>query len=87
MPSKLAHAKIPYTWKINDWIVRGKVNIKKVWENGLACCLNMLESAFDFFVEVLPKSLWTIFGLPKKLVNLLFGLKSIRKFYTPNYDK
>lgn len=49
VPSKLANAKVPHVWKISDWLVRGSVNRRKVWQDGLAtCCSIMTESLFHF---------------------------------------
>lgn len=49
MASKINNGKVPHVWKINDWIVRGRVNIVEVWQNGLATCCSLVVSAAILF--------------------------------------
>ena len=36
--SNAENATIPYVWKINDCILKGRVNRVNIWEDGLASC-------------------------------------------------
>lgn len=44
--SSMQGVKIPYVWKINDIIFRGKNNIVNFWENGLSGCHSLITYGF-----------------------------------------
>lgn len=70
-----------HVWKINDWIVRGKNNIRNIWDNGLNTCWKIITEAFFCFLEKVPECLGIIIGLPVEIFTLIFGKRSISKFY------
>lgn len=85
--SGLHNVTIPYVWKVTDWLLRGRVNIVKVWENGLACCYSLFDDATTNLVTVIPENLGKLVRLPGKFFSLIFGKKSIQAFYSPNYER
>ena len=87
MKSSIENVKIPYVWKINDIIFRGRKNIVNLWENGLSGIYQFLTKGFELVVYDIPKEAIKIFALPKKLFSLIFGRKKWSAIYTPNYDR
>lgn len=66
MKSRLRNATIPYVWKVNDWLLRGRVNIINIWENGLAWIYSFFVNAITNFKTVIPESLGKIVKLPSQ---------------------
>lgn len=43
--SKSPNATIPYVWKINDCLLKGRVNRVNIWEEGLVSCYSLMRTA------------------------------------------
>lgn len=80
-------ATIPYVWKINDFLLRGRVNIINIWENGLAACYSKLTDSLERLVHVVPASLNRLAHLPVSLFTIIFGRRSLTPIYTPDYER
>ncbi len=78
---------MPYVWKVNDNLLRGKTNIINMWENGLSKCYEILLNAWIFFTSVLPQALNFIKSLPFRLFALVFGKKDLTAILIPRYEK
>ena len=50
----MKNVSIPYVWKINDRLLRGRVNIINIWENGLAWCYGLFYEAFSNVKRIIP---------------------------------
>ena len=83
----MTRATIPYIWKINDFLLRGRVNIVNIWENGLAACYDMLTTALDRLVKAVPQSLNRLSQLPVSFFTIIFGRRSLTSIYTPDYAR
>lgn len=83
----MRRATVPYVWKINDFLLRGRVNIVNFWENGLATCYTILTEALERMVNVIPRSLNRIAQLPVLFFTIIFGRKSLQPLYTPDYNR
>ena len=81
----MKNASIPYVWKINDYLLRGRVNIVNIWENGLAWCYGVLYEATATVKTAIPNAVSTLSKLPVEFFTLIFGKRSLTKIYTPDY--
>jgi hypothetical protein len=50
----MKNVTIPYVWKVNDRLLRGRENIINIWENGLAWCYGTLSEALHFVRTRVP---------------------------------
>lgn len=85
--SSMRNVTIPYVWKINDFLLRGKVNIVNIWENGLAACYTILQTAKDNFVSVIPRNLNKLVHLPSTFFAIIFGKRALTEIWTPPYTR
>lgn len=83
----MANVTIPYVWKINDYLLRGRVNIVNIWENGLAACYQILCHAQEGLVTAIPKSIGKLIHLPAKFFAIIFGKRSMSSIYTPDCER
>lgn len=75
MKSKAYSATIPYVWKINGCILRGRLKRKLIWENGLAWCYNFIDTAYINLKKYVPQGFRDLLKLPVKFFEIIFGKK------------
>lgn len=51
----MRNVTIPYVWKVNDRLLRGRKTIVDIWENGLAWCYGSLSQALYVVKHEVPK--------------------------------
>lgn len=87
MRSKSEKATIPYVWKINGCMFRGRVKRLDAWQEGLSRCYRLMNFALDSLAEVVPRDLKKLANLPVKFFSLIFGRKKLQLIYTPDYQR
>ena len=81
----MENASVPYVWKINDTIFRGRHNIMEFWYNGLCWCYDFITNSVTFLLKIIPKQLAIIKHIPGRLFSLIFGRQKLNPVYTPDY--
>lgn len=85
--SSKINASIPYVWKVNECLLKGRVGRVEIWEEGLAWCYGFMDTAAEFLVDTVPDSCKKLAMMPVKFFALIFGRKKLRSVYTPDYNR